>query len=255
MSVLAIILARAGSKGVPGKNLAPLAGKPCLCWTLDDAAASTLTTDICLSADSDELLALARLSTSAMPIQQIIRPSELATDTARIDDAARHALHTSERRQGRTYEAVVILYGNVPLRPSGLIDRAITLLSESGCDSVQSYQPVGKHHPLWTARLSDSAQVLPYDPAPGAVLNAGIYRRQDLPPAYLPDGAVLCVTRQSLCDEYTPSAGPHAFFGTDRRGVINPHGSVIDIDEPRDLLVADVLLKARQAQLAASTTP
>jgi CMP-N-acetylneuraminic acid synthetase len=135
----------------------------------------------------------------------------------------------------------VILYANVPVRPRGLIDRALELLASSGCDSVQSYQPVGKHHPWWTARVDAEGQVTAWE---GEVLNHGVFRRQDLPPAYGPDGAVLAVTRRALMLEIPGvAAGPHAFFGRDRRGVINPEGSVVDIDTPLDLVVADVMLR------------
>ncbi|MEZ6234116.1 MAG: hypothetical protein R3B68_07995 [Phycisphaerales bacterium] len=71
-----------------------------------------------------------------------------------------------------------------------------------------------------------------------------MFRRQDLPPAFIPDGAVLGVTRPALMLELpgVPD-GPHAFFGLDRRGIINPEGSVVDIDSPLDLVVADAMLR------------
>lgn len=236
MSVLCIILARAGSKGVPGKNAASVAGRPCVEWTIDAALAATVISKLVLSTDGTDLAAIAR----ARGVTVIDRPADLAGDGARVDDAARHAVAVAERRFGCTFEVAVILYGNVPVRPPEVIDSAVSLLISSGCDSVQSYQAVGKNHPWWTARLESSGVVQPWQ---GEVLNGGVFRRQDLPPAFIPDGAVLCVTRQALFEQIEgAAAGPHAFLGAERFGIVNPPGSVVDIDEPIDLLVANAML-------------
>ncbi len=231
----AIILARAGSKGVPGKNAALVGGRPCIAWTIDAARAAQSVGKVVVSTDGAALGAIAR----EHGCEVIERPAELAGDTARVDAAARHA---AERCcPDDDLHVIVVLYANVPVRPTGLIDRAVRLLVQVGCDSVQSYQPVGKHHPWWTARLDDHGTVRPWE---GDVLNHGVFRRQDLPPAVIPDGGVIALTRRALF-ERVPGAtpGPHAFFGVDRRGVENPAGSVVDIDSPLDLMVADAVLR------------
>ena len=245
-SAIAIILARAGSKGLPGKNRMPIAGKPCAIWTIEAAAAARSVALTVLSTDDDELARHARNA----GIRVIARPLELAADNATVDDAARHAVVAIDQAQcsldsdlARRLDPIVILYANVPVRPAGLIDRAVDLLTRTGCDSVQSYQPVGKHHPWWTARVDPhGGRVSPWE---GDVLNHGVFRRQDLPAAYIPDGGVIVVTRRALFRTIPGVAdGPHAFFGADRRGVINPEGSVVDIDAPTDALVADAILAA-----------
>ena len=252
---IAIILARAGSKGVPGKNRAMVGGRTCIAWTIDAANAAKTVARVVVSTDDPELARLADES----ECEVVERPADLASDTATVDDAARHALNIITGGDGRRTDKppekpaprraglpastpIVILYANVPVRPAGLIDRAVELLVSSGADSVQSYQPVGKHHPWWTARVdAASGQVRPWE---GDVLNHGVFRRQDLPPAFIPDGGVLVVTRRALFHEVPGvAAGPHAFFGADRRGIINPEGSVVDIDSQMDLLVADTLLR------------
>ncbi len=238
---LIIILARGGSKGVPGKNTAIVGGRPCIAWTIDAALASGSAALVAVSSDDRAARAIAEQSGCAV----IHRPEHLASDAATIDDAARHAVLELEDRgmapQPQSPDAaIIILYANVPVRPAGLIDAATALLSGSGCDSVQSYQPVGKNHPWWTARLDEGGVVRPWE---GDVLNHGVFRRQDLPPAYIPDGAVIAVTRRALFREVPGvKSGPHAFFGADRRGIVNPHGSVVDIDAPIDLIVADAIL-------------
>lgn len=242
MGALAVVLARAGSKGVPGKNRAVVGGRPCVAWTLEHLAASALVERAVVSTDDAEVARVARGAGVAV----VDRPAELASDGARVDDAARHAVLAAERGLGLAPDPrrpVVILYANVPVRPAGLVDRAVDLLVRTGADSVQSYAPVGKHHPWWTARLGADGCVGPWE---GDVLNHGVFRRQDLPPAFVPDGGVLACTRRALMLEIPGVAcGPHAFFGLDRRGVINPEGSVVDIDSPLDLVVANALLGGR----------
>ena len=196
---LAIILARAGSKGVPGKNWALIAGKPCVLYTIQAAQAAQARKTIDLVAVSTDDRVVASIADNAGCLC-VKRPRECASDTATVDDAARHALSAIEALtdevEGGLFDNVVILYANVPVRPAGLIDRAVKVLRSTGCDSVQSYQPVGKHHPWWTARVDErSGRVRPWE---GAVLNHGVYRRQDLPPAFIPDGAVIAVTRRAL---------------------------------------------------------
>jgi CMP-N,N'-diacetyllegionaminic acid synthase len=237
-----IVLARGGSKGVPGKNVAMIAGKPCIAWTLEHARAAKAASLVAVSSDDARAIGIARDA----GCEVIERPAHLASDTARIDDAARHACEQLRERGKVTREQlIVILYANVPVRPAGLIDRAVQLLRESGCDSVQSYQVVGKHHPWWTARLGDEGQVRAWE---GDVLNHGIFRRQDLPAAFVPDGAIIALTQRALfCEIAGATAGPHQFFGVDRRGVVNAEGSVVDIDSKYDLLLADAMLREQAA--------
>lgn len=230
---IAIILARAGSKGVPGKNTAPIAGKPCIAWTIDYALASERIDRIAVSSDDLGIKDLAR----SRGLTVIDRPANLATDTARVDDAARHAIESLGAKKPDT--PIFILYANIPVRPAGLIEKALETLP--GADSVQSYQPVGKNHPWWTARIDPkTGDVRPWE---GEVLNHNIFRRQELPPAFIPDGGILLVTRRALFLEVPGIVpGPHAFFGKSRRGIVSP-GPVIDIDTRIDALVADAMLR------------
>lgn len=238
----AIILARAGSKGVPGKNTARIAGRPCIEWTILAARAARAVSRIVVSSDDNAALRLARRH----KCETVQRPPALAGDTATIDAAARHACETLGLAG-----PIVILYANVPIRPPTLIDDAVRLLARSDADSVQSYAPVGKFHPWWTARVNgQTGQVLPWE---GDVLNHGVFRRQDLPPAHIPDGGVIAVTLDALMLRLpgVPD-GPHAFFGRDRRGIVNPEGSVVDIDAPTDLLVAHAMLKRSRPRVRPS---
>jgi N-acylneuraminate cytidylyltransferase len=242
--VIAIILARAGSKGLPGKNAALVAGRPCVEWTIEDALGAALIDRVVISTDC------ARVAESgkSMGVEVLQRSAALASDTATVDDAARDcaaALFGGEDHAARSASAYVLLYANVPVRPAGLLDDAVGLLRETHCDSVQSYAPVGKHHPWWTAVVGDCGSVRPWE---GEVLNHGVFRRQDLPAAHIPDGGVLVVSPRALFRQIDGVApGPHAFLGKDRRGVLTREGEVVDIDSRTDLLVADALLRERKS--------
>src|SRR5258708_3637869 len=220
---LVVILARVGSKGLPGKNGLILAGKPMVSWTLEHARTSRRVTDIVLSTDGPDIAAVGR--EYGVPV--IIRPAELADDTATVDSAVRHAVLHREQETGRTYDLVVILYGNVPIRPSGLTDRVIDKLIAAGADSVQSVSPVGKMHPYWMKKLGgpQGDRLITFE-------ENAVYRRQDLPPVFVLDGGGIAVTRKSL---FTAESGqPHAFLGNDQRAITTEAGEVIDIDNEAD---------------------
>lgn len=237
---IAIILGRHGSRGLPGKNVADIAGKPCIAWTIEHARASTHITHTIVSTDPGPIEDIA----SAMGISVIERPHHLADDIATIDAAARHALNAaSDDPELADILNIVLLYANVPVRPHNLTDRAAETLLRTGCDSVQSYCPVGKHHPWWTVVVEpdNHQRVHPFDEGE---LFHGVHRRQDLPPAHVPDGGVIALTRQSLMLERTnpENTSPHAFLGRDRRGILTNHGEVIDIDDEIDRHVAEAVL-------------
>lgn len=243
MSTLGVIIARSGSQGLPGKNVMPIAGVPCVCWTIESGleALHRQAIDV-LAVTTDCEIVTAQAMEKGLAV--VSRPAELADAEARVDDAVRHALGVIEARLDMHFNAVVVLYANVPVRPPGLIERAVAMQRSTGCDSVQSYAAAGKYHPCWTAVVDDATgSVKPYL---GDQINSGIYRRQDLPPAHIPDGGVLVVSRAALLGQVADVApGPHAFLGNDRRGVMTQPGEVIDIDNPMDAIVADAVLRQR----------
>lgn len=235
MNVLGVILARAGSLGLKNKHLLPLLSRPVISYTFDHARASRLLTRTVVSSDSPEILHLAL----AAGFSTIDRPPHLATSDASVQDVLLHALKSVESSSFRA-DAVVVLYGNVPIRADGVIDRAIAVLQSTGCDSVRSFCPVGKSHPAWMARL-DADRVLPLHPG-------SIHRRQDLEPLYYHDGAVVAVTRASLLRALDHPQDPHAFFGADRRAIQTAPGETVEIDQLIDFFLTDALLRHRHSQ-------
>lgn len=228
---LFVVLARGGSKGLANKNGLMCAGQPVLCWTLDHALQSRRAAKVVLSTDAEHYKQLA----AAHCVSVVHRPHTLAGDLATVDAAARHAALSVDPEGA--FEHVVILYGNVPVRPPELSDRAVSKLVETGCDSVQSLCPVGKMHPYWMKELGGEQQDVMIQHVPNRV-----YRRQDLPPLYMLDGGVIAVRRSALFNVI--EGEPHAFLGEDRRAIITQPGEVVDIDEANDLAVAEAKLRA-----------
>lgn len=228
-SITAVIVGRSGSKGFPNKNSRILAGKPMVVHSIEQARQAKRVDHVIVSTDGEEIAAAARIE----GVEVVMRPPSLATDKASVDSAVRHAIEASCVASSR----VVILYANVPVRPRDLIDDAIDRLEKTGADSVQSYESVGKHHPWWMVRIGENDSI-------DAWHRNDVYRRQDLPPAHFPDGGVIALTRESLFT--VVDEAPHAFLGRDRRAIVNEIGSVIDIDDEIDMLVAEAIIKRRE---------
>ncbi len=227
---LAVILARAGSKGLPRKNILPLAGRPMIAHTIEAAMQASRIDRVCVTTDLPEAAEIAR-SMGAVIVE---RPAELATDTAAVDAAARHAVEACGHT-GSAVTHVALLYGNVPVRSPGVIDLAMQRLITTGCDSVRSVRPVDKQHPDWLHRLDGDRLV--------QFRKNSIHRRQDLEPLYYHDGAVVAVTRAALFAA-VPS-DPHSFFGADRRAVVSEGGPTVDVDTRDDLLLAEAILSGQ----------
>ena len=316
MQVLGVILARAGSKGLPDKCVRELLGRAVIEYTFDHALASLRLSAVVFTSDSEPAKAIAR----ARGIEVIDRPAELATDTATVDAVARHAVEEWERRRVETtpldpplvrgearhwspsaplgkgggaplpdgrgsdapmtssdatplpdgrgsdwravpvlpadwravptlrargsdrqrVDVVVLIYGNIPVRGEGLIDRAIGHLVRTGADSVRSVAPVTKQHPDWVHRL-DGDRMVQFRPN-------SIYRRQDLEPLYYHDGAVAVVTREALFGALATPDDHQSFLGRDRRAIVCHSEDAVDIDGPVDLCLAEAILGMRATE-------
>jgi N-acylneuraminate cytidylyltransferase len=235
VKTLAVILARAGSVGLPQKHLAPLLGRPVISYTFDHAHAAKSITQVVVSSDCQTIRRMA----TAAGFAAVERPAALATSEASVQDVMLHAMEKAQAIADVRADIFLVLYGNVPVRPAGVIDRAVKMLIETGCDSVRSFCPVGKWHPAWMSKLKEDRVVPLY---PGST-----HRRQDLAPLWLHDGAIVAVTRAAMLrGKVDPD--PHAFFGMDRRGFETGAGETVEIDELRDLYWAEAVLRAAADQ-------
>lgn len=178
--VLALIPARGGSKGLPGKNLRLLAGKPLLVWSVEQGLATPEIARVVVSTDDPEVAAIARACGGDVPF---LRPAEISGDDAPTSAAVLHALDFLSA-QGEEFDAILLLEPTSPLRAPGDLAGAIKVLAE-GWDRADSVVSVGAIHtesPFVAKTINAEGFVVPLLPP------SGVTRRQDLPTAYFPYG-------------------------------------------------------------------
>lgn len=191
MRVLGIIPARGGSKGIPGKNIRPLGGKPLLAWTAESALAARRLSRVVLTTDDEKIAEIGRVCGLEVPF---LRPAELAMDDTPTLPVLQHAVAELEKA-GDRFDAVCLLQPTSPFRRAGDIDGCIELL-ETGLDAVVSVLPVPpEHNPHWVY-FRDGEGLLRL--ATGE--DQPIPRRQELPPAFHRDGAIYVTRRDVLME-------------------------------------------------------
>lgn len=214
-TVLALIAARGGSKGVPGKNILPVNGRPLIQWTIDSARGSRYIDRLILSSDDEAIIEVARNAGCEVPFR---REAALATDEANSIDVVADALM---RVPG--YDIVVLLQPTSPLRIAADIDGAIELLVASGAGACVTLREADEH-PYWMFRLGADGRLMRFaEPAGGLPL-----RRQDLPTAWSLNGAVYVAG----CDSFLKN---RTFLSSDTVGYPMPPERSLDIDTFEDL--------------------
>ncbi len=198
MRILGIITARGGSKGVPGKNLKALAGKPLLAYTIEAARESAALDRVILSTEDVAIAELGRSLGCEVPF---LRPAELSRDDTPHLPVIQHAAAWMRDQAHYRPDAVMVLQPTSPLRTAGDIDAAAALLESSGADSVLSVSEVPTHaHPLRTLRLDAGGRATLF--ATGQPVRRRINRRQDMPEAWVMNGAIYaCRTAELFAAE------------------------------------------------------
>lgn len=189
MKILALIPARGGSKGIPDKNKKILGGKPLLAYTIEAALAATTLDRIVFSSEDASLRKLATHYGAEVPFE---RPPHLAADDSGTLEVIQHALRTLAE-QGNTYDAVCLLQVTNPFRTAHFIDKAVSAFIQEKTDSLLSVLKVPhEYNPHWVfeRKQDDTLQL-----ATGE--KEIIKRRQDLPQAYIRDGAIY-ITRTEV---------------------------------------------------------
>lgn len=227
MRVLGVVTARGGSKGVPRKNIRPLAGRPLIAWTADSALAAKRLDRVILSTDDDEIAAAGRAAGLDVPF---MRPVELATDTTPTLPVLQHAVGALEATDDR-YDAICLLQPTNPLRTSAMIDAAIDMFSRSDADSLISVLPVpADYNPHWVYFRASSGELRI---ATGEA--TPIPRRQDLPPAFHREGSVYLMRRDVLMVQ-------GSLYGSRVLGQeVDPNLS-LNIDTPEDWARAEAVI-------------
>ena len=175
--VLALIPARGGSKGLPGKNIMRIGGRPLIQWTIDAARASRYIDRLILSSDDSAIIAIAKAGGCEVPF---VRDAALSEDKTSSIDVVVDAL-----RRMPGYEIVVLLQPTSPLRSSQDIDGALERLESASAPACVTLRPA-EDHPYWTFKLEDDDRLGRFAPPPANLP----LRRQDLPPAWCLNGAV-----------------------------------------------------------------
>lgn len=231
MRFVGLITARGGSKGIPGKNIAPCAGKPLLAWTCDAALASRRLSRTLLSTDSEEIAAAGRACGVEAPF---MRPAALAADDTPSLDVMRHALDWLDAA-GEQAGALVLLQPTSPLRTSRHIDEAIERFVAQKADCVVSVTEVPhRFHPHALMR-EDGERLVPYQGA------RTVTRRQDLPALWARNGPAVLVVGTAMLRQGEIYSGRTV-------GYPMPPQDSLDIDSPFDLEIAALLLRSRSAQ-------
>jgi len=229
ISVLALVPARGGSKGVPGKNIRLLAGRTLLDYTARAARDSEVIDRVVLTTDSEAIADAGRRAGMDVPF---LRPAALAQDDTPMLPVLRHALDCLAA-DGCTPEFVVLLQPTSPLRRPDHIKDALRRLRTTGADSVVSVVPVPAHlSPDYVMRIDDD-RLQSFLPD-----GARVTRRQDARPAYSRDGTVYAFRRDTL-ERFD------SIYGQDCRPlVVDPQDS-LSIDSSADWETAERILANR----------
>ena len=223
-SILAIIPARGGSKGLPGKNLRELCGKPLLAWSIGQAEKSKYIDDIIVSSDDDRIINVAKRYGARVPFK---RPKYLATDKASGINVILQALAWLEEH-GELFDMVVVLQPTSPLRAAKDIDQAIELLFKARAQAVVSLCPA-EHNPLWMNTLPESGCMKAFLP------KQALANRQKLPQFYRLNGAIYIISGAYLKKCRT-------FYGDKTYAYIMPIERSVDIDTLLDFNFAEFLM-------------
>ena len=224
--ILAVVPARGNSKGLPGKNILPLLGKPVIAWTIEQALANPYLDKVIVSTDDKEIADVSKKYGAEVPF---LRPAELSTDTAKGIDVLLHAMDWMEKNEG-VYDIVVYLQPTSPLRTSADISAALRIMEEKKAKAVVSVCKT-EHSPLWT-------NILPDDHSLKGFLREDIVNknRQELDTFYRLNGAVYLADSAAIVKS-------KSWFMPGSYACVMPAERSVDIDSEMDMVLAELLMK------------
>ncbi|NJO53449.1 MAG: acylneuraminate cytidylyltransferase family protein [Bacteroidales bacterium] len=228
-SVLAVVPARGGSKGIPLKNLRVVGGRPLVARVGDVVREVPEIDRAVVSTDHDEIAQVAEEAGLAAPFR---RPEALSGDRIGDFDVLIHALETCERLDGRRYDIVVMLQPTSPLRSPRMVSDTLRMLVDEAWDSVWTVSETdSKGHPLKQLTVRDGEMDY-YDRA-----GAGIVARQQLVPVFHRNGIAYAITRECLVEQRTIKGR--------RSGALVLPGEHVSIDTEWDIDLIDFILARR----------
>lgn len=223
-NTLVIIPARGGSKGIPGKNIKPLNGKPLIEHTIDVARGIVDDSNICVSTDSQEIIRVVENYGLKVPF---VRPAELATDTAGTYEVLLHALNFYEK-QGKTFDKIILLQNTSPFRTTEHVKEALSLYNPN-IDMVVSVCEVSSN-PYYNCYEENKNGFLYISKGDGKYV-----RRQDVPKCWEYNGAIYIINPESL------KKMPLSMFTKRVKYVMDKKYS-IDLDTMLDWKIAEAII-------------
>src|SRR5215467_7191313 len=238
LKVLGVVTARGGSKGLPGKNLRLLAGKPLIAHTIETARESRALDRLILSTDDEAIAAAGRAYGCDVPF---MRPAALARDETPHLPVLQHAVQWLREHDRYEPDAVMILQPTSPLRRAADIRDSIAVLERSGADSVVSVSEVPAHYnPMRTLRVGDDGLATLF--VTGEPVRRRINRRQDMPTAWTMNGAIYLFRASVLAGN---SVDEPSLYGERTAAYVMPHEFGISIDSLDDWAVVEDALRLR----------
>jgi len=225
--MLAIIPARGGSKGLPGKNIRKLNGIPLICYTIKTALKAKSISQVIVSTDDPEIATIAKECGAEIPF---MRPQELAEDNSMVMDAYFYTVDRLFKESKKPILSFAALLPTVPLRLPEDIDGAVARYESNNADSVISVTEA--QVPIeWYRKINNNGTICDYLPEFNAVIN-----RQELEQTYIPNGAIYVFRTERLRETrqyYMEKTYPY----------IMPRERSADIDELLDFEWAEFLLQ------------
>lgn len=231
-SLLAFIPARAGSKGLPNKNILDCAGKPLIAWTIEAARNVDDFDDVFVSTDCEQIASVARTAGASVPF---LRPSDLATDSASLMDALLYTWGELRDPNGKPYDYVVVLQPTSPLRTGSHIAAALAYYfaqRRTEIDTLASVYPVPAKYGWLMQKTSEPDGYIDFC----FDIRSSNAQRQSLKPYYMPNGAIFVARGVALSDGlYTEQTIPFVMDAADS----------VDIDTRAEFDQAASVLRAR----------
>ncbi len=235
MECLTFIFARAGSKGIPHKNIKPLHGKPLIGWAVEQALNCNFSRDVFISTDSKEIAACAKNFGAKIPF---IRPEELAQDFSPEILAWRHAIESIIAQKNKTYTHLIVVPTTAPLRNSEDIDACVAKAQKTNADLVVTCTPSNRHPAFNIIKETSTGEVSIYDQSLG-VVNA----RQETSSTF--DLATVAYVAKV---DFVLKTDRLFHHDAKIRCVNLPKSRCIDIDDEFDFQVAELLMAKKYGQ-------
>lgn len=228
--ILALIPARGGSKGLPGKNIRSLSGKPLIAWSIEQALNNKYIDDVVVTTDSEQIAEIAQKYGALVPF---LRPEHLANDTANSVDVIEHALQMLGKLD-KHYDILVLLEPTSPLREDKDLCTALELLvANNQAKSVVSVGTVESQHPGFCVSISDQTGFMrPYEG------QHSTSRRQDISKVYYYDGSVYVSYVDSLLAK-------RSFYHESTLGYVVEKYKTYEIDDLCDFTIVESLMNAK----------